>query len=79
MRTMIRFVLLSVASLLLLTGCITPVDERQASASKDDYYCVKEKKTGSNRVSTVCYPRNRTEVEKEVTQQAMRRLQMQTQ
>lgn len=61
-----------------LVGCVSADSAASAVATRPDYYCVKEKRTGSNRTVKVCHPRERSEIHNEQTQHDMRTMQAET-
>jgi hypothetical protein len=76
---MTRLILTGVPLIALLSGCVSGLDiPGQTSNANSEVVCVKEKKTGSNRTTTRCHPGVRSEIQKEKTQQDMRRIQSQT-
>ena len=76
---MTKALITGLALVALLSGCVFATEgPRQPRKDSNDYVCVKEKKTGTIRTTKVCYPKERSETQKEQTRQDMKRIQGQT-
>lgn len=76
-----RIILMAVLTSTLTYGCATTPDDtektEEAKQARSDLICVKEKKTGSLRPVKRCRPREESPIQKQNTQQDMRRIQRQ--